>query len=236
MAAAGLYVQFTGLPERTILPEPPIAVSTEIQPVAVPARGVEESVVALAESSNIPLQMPTDKVLEDLEAEVLKSARVLPPSIDSAVAVKSNPAAPIQAISTFDTVEPGQRIFAIGKPVAFRVATALDCYVLLFNEDSDGNLSLLFPNPYEIDSLAKPDHEFRIPKLNGGYSFHAQGPAGPSDWKLFAVSQGEDTAGKLASLSDAMGNFSSGDSLEELFSSLEIVSLGSSEINVEIVE
>ncbi len=60
--------------------------------------------------------------------------------------------------------------------------------------------------------------------------------AGPSDWKLFAVSQGEDTAGKLAKLSDEMGNFSSGDSLEELFNSLEIVSLGSSEINVEIVE
>jgi hypothetical protein len=175
-------------------------------------------------------------VLEDLEAEVLESVRVLPPAIDSNFAVKSNPAAPIRAISTFDTVEPGQRIFAVGNPVAFRVATALDCYVLLFNKDSDGKLRLLFPNPYEIDSLARPDHEFRIPKLNGGYSFHAQGPAGPSDWKLFAVSQGEGTAGKLASLSDEMGNFSSGDSLEELFNSLEIVSLGSSEINVEIVE
>ncbi len=238
MAAAGLYIQFTGLPER------PIVVSTEVQPVAVPAEvevgndAVRDSPGILEDDDSVrePESEAVDTLLEDLEAEVLESVQALLPAIDSNVAVKSDPAAPIQAISTFDTVEPGQRTFSVGKPVAFRVATALDCYVLLFNKDSDGNLSLLFPNPYEIDSLAKPDHEFRIPKLNGGYSFHARGPAGPSDWKLFAVSQGEDTAGKLAKLSDEMGNFSSGDSLEELFNSLEIVSLGSSEINVEIVE
>ncbi len=177
MAAAGLYIQFTGLPER------PIVVSTEVQPVAVPAEvevgndAVRDSPGILEDDDSVrePESEAVDTLLEDLEAEVLESVQALLPAIDSNVAVKSDPAAPIQAISTFDTVEPGQRTFSVGKPVAFRVATALDCYVLLFNKDSDGNLSLLFPNPYEIDSLAKPDHEFRIPKLNGGYSFHARG-------------------------------------------------------------
>lgn len=60
--------------------------------------------------------------------------------------------------------------------ISFRADT--DCYVTIFNVDSEGKINLLFPNSNSVDNKIKKGKTYTIPEKGAEYEFSVSGASG----------------------------------------------------------
>jgi len=80
-----------------------------------------------------------------------------------------------------------RRSYSIGSPVRISFSASDDCYVYIFNTDSRGVTSQIFPNYYERSNSIKARRNYTIP--NRGYSLVVGGPAGRETIRIVAYRQ-----------------------------------------------
>ena len=68
--------------------------------------------------------------------------------------------------------------FYIGDEICFGVQSNLDCYILLINEGTSGELTILFPNNFEMDNKIKAGVPYWYPNPDSKYVLQLNPPAG----------------------------------------------------------
>jgi len=89
--------------------------------------------------------------------------------------------------------------YAIGDPISMNVEVNRDCFLILYNIDTRGNLRILFPyDPWE-DNFVSAGDVIRFPRPQDGYDWTVDGPSGteyvqaiatefpvnPPDWPVY---------------------------------------------------
>jgi len=89
--------------------------------------------------------------------------------------------------------------YAIGDPIAMNVEANKDCFLILYNIDTRGNLRILFPYDPWDDNFVSAGDVIRFPRSQDGYDWTVDGPAGieyvqaiatefpidPPDWPVY---------------------------------------------------
>ena len=68
--------------------------------------------------------------------------------------------------------------YYLGEDVAIYFQTDRDAYVVVYDIDPAGNLSLLFPGNYNQDCYVRANEVYRIPDTDANYSLEISGPRG----------------------------------------------------------
>ena len=82
-----------------------------------------------------------------------------------------------------------RRDFKIGEKIVFGLESDRNCYALLFNIDSDGNIHVIFPNSYQQENFIKANTPVFVPADSLGENvFHLEftPPAGVETVKVIA--------------------------------------------------
>jgi hypothetical protein len=77
--------------------------------------------------------------------------------------------------------------FAIGENVDLYFRVNEDAFVYIFNTDSRGRVTQIFPNFFDTRNRVRADRTYRIPER--GYSLEVQGPAGVETIHILAVAE-----------------------------------------------
>ena len=81
--------------------------------------------------------------------------------------------------------------FRVGEKVVFNFRSDEDCYLLIINTDSQGNIHLIFPNRFYPANFIKGVEERRIPDERMGQKFELEfgGPTGEETVKVIATKE-----------------------------------------------
>jgi hypothetical protein len=87
--------------------------------------------------------------------------------------------------------EQTRRDFRIGERIVFGVEAERDCYILLFNLDSQGNFHLIFPNKFHQDNFIKGNTTVLIPDevMRSKFQFEFGPPTGRETVKVIATTE-----------------------------------------------
>ena len=82
-------------------------------------------------------------------------------------------------------------IFTDGDFISFRVSAKKRCYITLISQDSEGEVSLLLPNPYDHDetTCVNAGETILIPSASAGFEFPIGPPHGVAVIKAIATSR-----------------------------------------------
>jgi len=132
------------------------------------------------------IEIPPQKDIEELIETItpyLESA-----CIEKQLAYVSHPNPPFKVRLS---VKGEKRDFSIGEKVTYSVFCEEDCYLLLLNLDSQGNVTILFPNQYyKEDTLIKAGTTVEIPDeamKRHGFELLFVPPAGAEEIKVIAT-------------------------------------------------
>ncbi len=79
--------------------------------------------------------------------------------------------------------------YAIGDTMGIRFSVDQPMFVRLVVINSSGEVSTLFPNPYQSDSYCKPGVEYQIPPRNADFTLDIGGPVGTDKLRAVASSK-----------------------------------------------
>ncbi len=82
------------------------------------------------------------------------------------------------------TVDTDRGVYDIGDNVEVRFRASDDCYVFIFNTDSDGVTRQIFPNFYDRNNVLQANRRYRIP--TGLYRLVTTGPPGSESLRILA--------------------------------------------------
>jgi hypothetical protein len=82
------------------------------------------------------------------------------------------------------TVETDSDIYTVGETVGVRFRASDDCWVYIFNTDSDGVTRQVFPNYFDRDNAVRANRRYSIPI--GRYWLVATGPPGTESLRIVA--------------------------------------------------
>ena len=85
-----------------------------------------------------------------------------------------------------------KRDFKIGEKVAYNVSCSEDCYLLLLNLDSTGNVNVIFPNKYHSNNLIRGGGAVQIPSESmkrNNFEFKFFPPTGEETIKAIATNK-----------------------------------------------
>ncbi len=68
--------------------------------------------------------------------------------------------------------------YFVGERIYISFSVTKDCYLVLYDIDSTGNVNILFPNPYHVDNLVRKGRVYTIPAGNYGHDLFIKGPTG----------------------------------------------------------
>lgn len=74
-----------------------------------------------------------------------------------------------------DTQKP---TYFVGERIYISFSVTKDCYLVLYDIDSTGNVNILFPNPYHVDNLVRKGRVYTIPSENYWHDLFIKGPTG----------------------------------------------------------
>jgi hypothetical protein len=77
--------------------------------------------------------------------------------------------------------------FLVGEKVEFSFSAEQDCYVLMFNRDVEGNLTVLFPNAYHPNNFVRGGQTVKIPDSKMKFDLQFFEPAGEEMVKVIAT-------------------------------------------------
>ncbi len=117
--------------------------------------------------------------------------------VSTQIQIRPRPVADLQ-ISVWPDRGEGSS-YAIGDPIAMNVEVNRDCFLILYNIDTRGNLRILFPYDAWDDNFMSAGDVIRFPRPRDGYDWTVDGPAGieyvqaiatefpidPPDWPVY---------------------------------------------------
>jgi len=68
--------------------------------------------------------------------------------------------------------------YFVGERIYISFLATKDCYLVLYDIDSTGNVNIIFPNPYHPDNLVRKGRVYTIPGGNYGHDLFIKGPTG----------------------------------------------------------
>ena len=68
--------------------------------------------------------------------------------------------------------------YFVGERIYISFSVTQDCYLVLYDIDSTGNVNILFPNPYHPDNLVRKGRVYRLPSANYQHDLVIKGPTG----------------------------------------------------------
>lgn len=68
--------------------------------------------------------------------------------------------------------------YYVGERIYISFTVTKDCYIVLYDIDSTGNVNILFPNPYHPDNLVRKGRVYRLPAANYQHDLVIKGPTG----------------------------------------------------------
>lgn len=74
-----------------------------------------------------------------------------------------------------------KQAFKIGEPVSYHFQSEKDCYLVLLNMTSGGDLIQLFPNAYHLDQLVRAGKKYSIPGDQPDIQWEITGPPGQDE-------------------------------------------------------
>ena len=77
--------------------------------------------------------------------------------------------------------------FLVGEKVEFYFSSDQDCYVLMFNRDVEGNLTVLFPNAYHTNNFVRGGQTVKIPDSRMKFDLQFFEPTGEEMVKVIAT-------------------------------------------------
>ena len=72
----------------------------------------------------------------------------------------------------------GRRNFRVGETISFKIKADKTCHLILFDQDSEGNIYILFPNRYNKHNVINGAREIIIPSKDMGFYLQLGEPAG----------------------------------------------------------
>ncbi|MDY6988915.1 MAG: TIR domain-containing protein [Thermodesulfobacteriota bacterium] len=102
-------------------------------------------------------------------------------------------------VTDHDLTDRNRVDFKLGEKIQFGVTAERDCYILLINLDSEGNLQIIYPNKYHRypSKVVRENMPFFIPDermLGKGFEFGFTAPAGEETVKVIATTSPLDLA------------------------------------------
>lgn len=76
------------------------------------------------------------------------------------------------------TLLTNQQIFQIGDTLVFEFMVKRPMFVSIAVINSEGKVSMLFPNPYQLDNYCKVGVKYQIPPLDADFDINIEGPVG----------------------------------------------------------
>lgn len=68
--------------------------------------------------------------------------------------------------------------YFVGERIYISFTVTKDCYLVLYDIDSTGNVNILFPNPYHPDNLVRKGRVYTLPAANYQHDLVIKGPTG----------------------------------------------------------
>ncbi len=75
--------------------------------------------------------------------------------------------------------------YRVGEPIHFYFRAERDCYLNLVDINSEGEISLLFPNRFDSNNSVQGGKTYRIPGDNYGFGLEAMPPTGTD--RIYAI-------------------------------------------------
>lgn len=85
------------------------------------------------------------------------------------------------------SIEPTKDTYNINDNISFRIKTSANCYIIIFNWNSNGEPIQLYPNKYESSNFAVRSKEYIIPASDPKYDFRISGAKGEEKIKVIAL-------------------------------------------------
>lgn len=85
--------------------------------------------------------------------------------------------------------EQGRNDFKLGEKVEFNFHSEQDCYVMMFNKDAEGNITMLFPNQYHKETFVKGGQTIKIPDDKMQFDLKFFEPTGEEMVKVIATKE-----------------------------------------------
>jgi serine/threonine protein kinase len=76
------------------------------------------------------------------------------------------------------TLLTNQQIFQIGDTLVFEFTVKKPMFVSIAVINSEGKVSMLFPNPYQLDNYCKVGVKYQVPPLDADFDINIEGPVG----------------------------------------------------------
>ncbi|OGW19132.1 MAG: hypothetical protein A3K09_04265 [Nitrospinae bacterium RIFCSPLOWO2_12_FULL_47_7] len=76
--------------------------------------------------------------------------------------------------------------FIIGESIIFYFKANRDCYVILLDRGTSGNMRVIFPNPFQKDNFIQAGKIYTVPDPAAGYEINVNGPQGIERVKAIA--------------------------------------------------
>jgi len=80
-------------------------------------------------------------------------------------------------------------VYQVGEVASFGFRSEQDCYLTLFNVDTQGHVTVLFPNSYHLNNRILAGVTYEIPSKDMGFRIRAQGPPGRELLKAVAMTE-----------------------------------------------
>ncbi len=83
----------------------------------------------------------------------------------------------------------GRKNFRVGETISFKIKADKTCHLILFDQDSEGNIYILFPNKYNKNNQIIGSREIIIPSKEMGFYLQFGEPAGMEMVKAICTSK-----------------------------------------------
>ena len=109
----------------------------------------------------------------------------------------TSPTEPFNTLALYVDVD--KSVYSIGEFVTVYVKATTDCYLVLYDIDTQGEVSQVFPNQYASDNLLEGGVVYQIPTETDEFDYQVVGPPGTEQVHGVCVTpdssqQAEDTA------------------------------------------
>ena len=118
-----------------------------------------------------------------------------------------------------------QQTFHIGDNLVFEFMVKKPMYVSVAVINSEGNVSMLFPNPFQLDNYCKPAVKYQVPPKGADFNISVEGPVGTD--QVIAVMSDQ----KISE--DLMTKFNG---LEQIKNHVSLLGLSYAKISYQIID
>ncbi len=127
-------------------------------------------------ASEVPTKKTEPKVEQHVTGDIFEPKSDDIDKTKDSIIIETEPS--IVEESNDITLITNQQIFQIGDTLVFEFMVKKPMFVSIAVINSEGKVSMLFPNPYQLDNYCKVGVKYQIPPLGADFDINIEGPVG----------------------------------------------------------